>query len=38
MPVQMVAAHVGFNDVGYFSRVFRQTTGKAPSHYAKADV
>ncbi|MCP4415393.1 MAG: AraC family transcriptional regulator, partial [Chloroflexi bacterium] len=35
LPVQVVAAHVGFHDVGYFSRVFKQIAGVPPSQYAK---
>ncbi len=35
LPVQVVAAQVGFNDVGYFSRVFKQIAGVLPSQYAK---
>ena len=32
--VAEVAAHIGFADVHHFSRVFKQITGLAPSHYA----
>ena len=30
-----IAAHVGFEDVSYFSRVFRQYTGYSPTQYAE---
>ncbi|RDH45084.1 AraC family transcriptional regulator [Zooshikella ganghwensis] len=32
-PIAAVAQHVGFNDVYYFSRLFKQHTGIAPSQY-----
>ncbi|MEJ8543811.1 AraC family transcriptional regulator [Brevibacillus borstelensis] len=31
-----VAQIVGYQDVGYFSRTFKKTTGVAPVHYAKS--
>jgi AraC-like DNA-binding protein len=33
--VAEVGFHVGFEDVHHFSRVFKQITGVAPSHYAE---
>lgn len=33
MTVSQVAAAVGYNDVNYFSRVFRRYTGKTPSEF-----
>jgi AraC-like DNA-binding protein/mannose-6-phosphate isomerase-like protein (cupin superfamily) len=35
LPVSEVAMLVGFEDVHHFSRVFKQFTGLAPSHYAE---
>ena len=35
MPVGDVALRCGFDDVGYFSRVFKQTFGMTPSQYRK---
>jgi transcriptional regulator GlxA family with amidase domain len=36
--VAEVAYAVGFNDAKYFSRLFRQTYGRAPSEYAATDL
>lgn len=33
MPVQNVAAYVGFSDLNYFSRCFKKWMGKTPSEY-----
>ena len=33
LPVQTVAGQVGYNDVSYFSRVFKQVTSYPPSEY-----
>ncbi|MGB1251255.1 MAG: AraC family transcriptional regulator [Candidatus Promineifilaceae bacterium] len=33
LPVQTVAGQVGYNDVSYFSRVFKQLTSYPPSEY-----
>lgn len=35
LPVQVAAAQVGFNDVSYFSRVFKQMTGSSPGDFRK---
>ena len=35
LPIQVVADFVGYQDVGHFSRVFKQTVGQPPSHYAR---
>ncbi|MCE5171601.1 AraC family transcriptional regulator [Paenibacillus profundus] len=36
MKIQDVAQMVGYNDVCYFSRAFKKTTGLSPSHYVKS--
>lgn len=36
MPVSDVAQAVGYMDASYFSRVFRQYTGTAPTKWRKA--
>lgn len=33
MPIQNVAAYVGFSDLNYFSRCFKKWMGKTPSEY-----
>ena len=35
MPVAQVAYRSGFNDVGYFSRVFADYTGRSPQAYLR---
>jgi ligand-binding sensor protein/AraC-like DNA-binding protein len=35
MPVQKIAAELDFNQVNYFSRVFRSYTGMSPSEYRR---
>ncbi len=35
LSISEVAYHVGYNDVRYFSRVFKQRTGVTPTQYAK---
>lgn len=32
-PIKIIAYSVGFRDVAYFSRCFKQTYGTSPSHY-----
>lgn len=36
LPIQEVANYVGYDDVGHFSRVFKQIVGQPPSRYARA--
>ncbi|WP_226657602.1 helix-turn-helix domain-containing protein [Guptibacillus hwajinpoensis] len=33
--IQSIASHVGFKSPNYFSRVFKETTGKTPGEYRK---
>jgi two-component system response regulator YesN len=33
MPVSEVALQVGFDDINYFSRKFKQLTGRTPTEY-----
>lgn len=35
MPIQDIASMVGFQDVNYFTKLFRRTFGKAPREYRK---
>ena len=35
LSIQAISTQIGFNDLGYFSRVFKQSTGVSPSQYAR---
>ncbi len=38
MPIQQVAASVGFPDANYFSRIFKRYTNRTPSEYRSATL
>jgi len=35
-PISAIAEQLGFDDLAYFSRVFKKKTGKSPTHYLKS--
>lgn len=35
LPIQVVADYVGYQDVGHFSRVFKQTVGQTPTDFGR---
>ncbi|BDD00901.1 AraC family transcriptional regulator [Persicobacter psychrovividus] len=38
MTIKQVAAHIGYNDPYYFSRIFKKTIGTSPSAYRKEQL
>lgn len=37
-PLSEICSQVGYTDLGYFSRVFKEETGMSPSHYRKGSM
>ena len=37
-PLSEICVQVGYPDLGYFSRVFKEETGMSPSHYRKGNL
>ena len=38
LQIQEICRRVGYSDVRYFTRIFRETTGVSPSHFRRRSV